>query len=1566
MTGREHITVMLFLVIFALTSPVSAANSTDGGNQSDIHFLVITWPTEAGQLVQPMHEISSKYPEVKFRARSTSQVSENVSEIPELVEWAHVIYLSNIQPGIVTDTLMDLKSRGKLDGKIIASYPSPYFSIPAVRLSNFAGVRFVNANGTALTDMEIQQIFSSISYPPMGKTSMQMVDMLKAQYPAMADYLEVKKYYVPDTASPENRARMLEYILAKSFPGRFNCTAPTTVPQFGLYRNGRLYSNFTEYASLYLRPERRTVGITAWSALTFERGDLRHIDAMIEALEAHGLNVLPLISQSNMGNGMYEFAGIKSYFIDQATSRSRVDAIISLTWLVGGETSKAMVNSLINTHGILIVPAFIYGSDVNTWEIETSGLGISASVIALKETQGQIMPMVIGATSRVTDSLTGIAVDLTEPIKERVEQLASRIAAWSRLRILSNSDKRVALIYYNYPPGKQGLAGADSLNGPESIMEILRILNASGYRVDVPAGTDALLDLMLSGGINVGTWAPGELEKLADHAVLYPVNEFMDWYRNLPEVARLQMEQGPMGYIEAICRKVYNLDPAQVTADLRLTSARVLSEWYRELRSTLESMNITQKQNALRYLDEAQAALQGILNRENRWADFQRAKTSFLNLRIPGLCGWGAPPGNVMTVTRNSTRYFVLPVIKLGNIYLAAQPQRGYENADFLYHSNTVPPHYQYLAFYSYLQGRVDAAVYLGRHGTYEWLPGKDAGLSGADFPDICTGSIPSIYLYTMDGVGEALHAKRRGLAVIISHLVQPLAATVLDDDMITLKTLTERYMQERNSALIPRIVELASRLHLESVVNFSESPEKLAEDIHDYIIDLQSSITPLGLHVFGRDWTPEMVRALVLSMASRITAVPAGGNRFITPEEALRNITGAADLIIETVRSGGNVTEALRKRCGRVLSAVEETAAVKVASFAASIIESPAKERSMLLSALNGLYIPPSLGNDPIRTPEALPTGGNLYGLDPQKLPYWDAYLKALDLVRDALAAYNGTPEELGVVLWATETQRDNGATIAFIMRLLGVEPVYAQQAQRSGNVLGVRAVPLSELGRPRIDVLITISGILRETFPQCAVLIDGSVRVALAASYTTLAGEISKKPEPLRSRLREALDAALETVRVAGLFVPGDDPLEMNFIALHWLSDTEALLSRNLEASEAGKMAASRIFGPPPGEWGSSGVRTGAQLSDTWSDRLELGDAFISDMKYSYREDDWGSINTEIFTRRLRDIDGVYHSRSDTKHGVLDLDHNYEFLGGFSLAVERVKGRRPELFILNQVNPSKPGIDTLSEFILRDLHSKFFNREWIRAMMREGYAGASYISGNFFENLWGWKVTVPDAVTDSMWNEAVNIYIRDKYGLGVREWLSTGKNAYALISITGTLLNAAREGYWNADRETLRMLADIYIRTTSEYGVACCHHTCGNIQLNSWILKLSSLNSAELRTFLEKFRYATGAAIQMEGDSTPDVTPGRPGGSENPSTPGVSEGHASAGRSASAVSEVASAKSQSTASETGKESGKAYEVAASSNSNSGSTETPLYAILGIVSIVALLGAGYLKGTGR
>ncbi|WP_424730637.1 cobaltochelatase subunit CobN [Methanothermobacter sp.] len=1531
----------------------------------EIRFLIISWPTEAGQLLQPVRNIMQKHPEITVKVRNTDQAKLNLTETAQLIEWADLIYISNVQTvngpsGPVPDLLMSMKSQGKLDGKIIAAYPNPYYCFPVTRLTNINNTRFVDANATEITDSQLQAIFESVSRAVPPKTPIMVLRELQAAYPAMASYLKFQEYKTSDTASPDNREEGLMYLIALAFPGRgYTFREPVIVPKYALYRNGRLYYNFTDYEQ-FLVPGRPTVGITSWMALTWERGDLLMLDRLIGEMESRGINVIATIAQGNPVDGTPVINAMRSYFFD-SQNRTRIQGLITLQSFKLGGASAAIAEKMVLDNNILVFRPLNVADTEETWYISDTGMDFTSitSQVVLPEFQGQILTMVTSSTRRSVDPLTGLEVEFYQPIDERVETFADRIAAWIKLRYTQNSDKRVALIYYNYPPGKQNLAGASYLDGPSSILEILALLRENNYTVTgAPSSVEDLLSEMMGRGLNIANWAPGELARLANSTVLWDVEKYMDWYSSLPELARREIEEGPFGYIEALFR--YSTENTKLL--------ETLEKWQSSLITAIDDMQIRNASEAKNLVNRAYNALKNIYSGLNQWDVFYSAKSAFLALNVPGLCGWGAPPGNIMTVERNGKKYLVIPGMFYGNVFVGPQPQRGWEgDVDKLYHSQIVPPHHQYLAFYAYLQTEfgADAMIHLGRHGTYEWLPRKESALSGADYPDICLGEVPSIYIYIMDGVGEVIHAKRRGLAVSISHLTPPLEATAIYGDLASLKTLIDQYHAApgNRSEEIGLIREKAAQMHLETIIDLNLDPDELVDGIDDYIRDLEGTMMPLGLYVFGRDLNVTQVTILVESMAS-VPRISAGNNTFLSVKKALSGIDRPLDEVILAFYGGKSlqtITAEIQSALGRNLTATEITALNMTLSDVLNIKNSGARERQMLLRALAGGYIPPTSGGDPIRNPSAVPTGGNLYGEDPSLLPTQAAWIRGSMLADEALKAYNATPEQLGVVIWATETQNDKGATVAFILRLMGLEPIYGY----GGSVMGVRATPLAQLNRSRVDVLMTTSGIFRETFPLLGVLLDRASRVALAASFNTLMAAINQETADNRTKLLAALNASVSSIQKAGLFIPGSDPLDKNPIAVHWLSDVKALIKLGMKPEDAGIAAISRLFGPSLGNYGTR-LPEAVQQDWTWDERLDLGKLYIDSMKYALSEDGWGVDLEEVLTMRLRDVEGVYHSRSTNLYGVVDVDHNFEFLGGFRLAVEAAGGRIPGMYIINQVNPSASRIETLGQFLYRELQSRYYNPQWIQAMMQSGYAGAREISNNFVANLWGWNVMSPETVSEWMWKETVDVYLKDKYGIGVREWLSRGKNSYALISMTGTMLTAIHRGYWNADDATRRLIATTWAEAIAENGVACCDCSCGNIAMMEWAMQY--LNPDLLARVKEKLYAATkSSAFAPSGGSSPDV-PSTP----NPGEPGT--GSTSAGRSPSsdgsdgrsgdagtAGSEVKSAQES-----PGTDAGKAYEVSRATASQGSSTGMPVYAIIGVIALVALVGVGYFLGTGR
>lgn len=240
---------------------------------------------------------------------------------------------------------------------------------------------------------------------------------------------------------------------------------------------------------------------------------------------------------------------------------------------------------------------------------------------------------------------------------------------------------------------------------------------------------------------------------------------------------------------------------------------------------------------------------------------------------------------------------------------------------------------------------------------------------------------------------------------------------------------------------------------------------------------------------------------------------------------------------------------------------------------------------------------------------------------------------------------------------------------------------------------------------------------------------------------------------------------------------------------------------------------------------------------MEQSWTGtRDDITDLYVNRMGHAYSERNWGITESQLFETLLQGVNTSYSSRSTNLYGVLDNDDFYGYIGGLSMAIEKANnGKVPNSYIIYDADPSDAQILSLQTFMTREMRTRYFNPEWIQAMMDEGYSGARFISNKFVSYLWGWQVTSPDTVQDWMWNEIVNVYIKDKYNLGTMEWFQT-KNPYALISVTGTLLTAAHQGYWKADQATLQLIANTWSGMIATNGVACCDCSCGNLAMIEW----------------------------------------------------------------------------------------------------------------------------------
>ena len=1057
----------------------------------------------------------------------------------------------------------------------------------------------------------------------------------------------------------------------------------------------------------------------------------------------------------------------------------------------------------------LDVPVFkairLTDRSATAWQLSEDGLPANSIQyrVAMPEVQGDSQPIVVAAAGAPSiDTLTGVALRRPHILPAEVKSLVTRVVNWQKLQDKSNAEKRVAIIYYNHPPGRHNI-GADNLDVPQSLFDILQAMKAAGYNTGtLPATPEALLDLMQDRGINLPE-NDGELAKMAPKVAQISDAAYRQWFNTLPAVVQGEMVDGPLGRLHA------DMVAAQQAGEIDIAQNR-LSKSIRELHHLVEGVDHPQRLQAMALLDELSKGYQDCLSKHTDCQPLSALKARIILLNIEGLRGWGQAPGKIMVMRQ----HMLFPGVQFGNIFVGPQPPRGWEVDEELLHANTTiaPPH-QYLGFYHWLHDafKADALVHLGRHSTYEFLPGKAVGLSVEDYSRIIAGDLPGLYPYIVDGVGEGTQAKRRALAVMIDHLTPPLTTTSLYDRLLALRQVVESYessssdtMRIESAKEIRRLVEaLELRAELEASmadvlkvrgIGFEQADDDLlAHEVGHYLTKLQEKFMPHGLHIFGRPWSDAPLQLMLDSMAH-----------------------GHQDGVSQQTR--------------------EHLAA------------SPRLEMRALLHGLSGGFIAPGKGNDPLRSPESLPTGRNFHALDGDVLPTKLGFQLGSRMAAKVRARDDASKSE-GVVLWASDAVRDEGVMVSFILSLMGIEPEWNARGIVQKMQLAQIDQPVNQTGATtvtkRYDVIVTTSGLFRDLYPNLMHWIDTGGRMALAASAQTLRTE---HPE-----LISALDAALKPLTNVA---QGRESLVNNGVAKHWVTRTQALLAQGMPAEQAGREAIWRIFGDAPGAYGA-GVNTLAERSGAWQNRSEIGRAYLLRMGHAYGLDAQGEPAHAAFDRALHGIATTYHGRASNLYGLMDNNDAFDYLGGLSLAIETITGNKPDARILNHADPARFTDEPLETALLMELRGRYLNPAWIKPLMHHGYAGARTMNQAFMENLWGWQITRPDIIKDWAWNEVKGVYIDDNLKLGLHQFLEQGHNAQVKANMLALMLVAAQKGFWHPDDVSTGQLSQALARLVTKNGLPGSGHTSPNHPMWQWMSKhLNASDKQALETVLAKAR--------------------------------------------------------------------------------------------------------------
>lgn len=744
-----------------------------------------------------------------------------------------------------------------------------------------------------------------------------------------------------------------------------------------------------------------------------------------------------------------------------------------------------------------------------------------------------------------------------------------------------------------------------------------------------------------------------------------------------------------------------------------------------------------------------------------------------------------------------------------GNVFVGVQPGFGYEGDPMrLLFAKDASPSHSFAAYYAWLRHvwQADAVVHVGTHGALEFMPGKQVGMTADCYPDALVGDLPHVYFYSMNNPSEATIAKRRSYATMVTYLSPPLREAGL---YRTLLALNEALGAYRETAAATAAVAAASAEPLASTTSIDPSPRlddafatvrSLAEqtnldtdvpppqpgELRDayigrltaYVQTLAERLIPVGLHVAGQPVTDTEAAEFLWAALQhpRPDENMPGLPQWVAAQRGLAwgeleagdplrdEVVAAArravdELVQEDPDAGSENADADegQQPAGSVGADAEWQ---HIAAFARDFLARLRHDGELdaLVTGLNGGYIEPAPGGDPARVPAALPTGRNLHALDPQRIPSPAARQQAqpvverlLERIVDQDGAY---PETIACVLWGTDNIKTQGEGVAQALELIGVEPV----ADSLGRMTRLRLIPLEELGRPRIDVVLSVSGIFRDIFPNVMELLDRAVQLAAAA------------PEDV----------------------------EQNYVRKHALAIAEQL-------DVPFEDAARRVFSNAPGAYGT-GVNNVVEAS-TWETDGDLADVFIERKAYAFGTD--GAVHSpELLEACLQTCSATFQNLDSTEIGLSDVDHYFEYLGGLAVATKSVRGATPAAFVADTLSPDM-AVRSLEETLRLETRTRLLNPRWYEGMLAHGYQGVHEIATRL-DNTFGWSATA-NAVDEWIYTAAADTFVLDD---ALRERM-TEYNPRAVQRMAERLAEAHERGFWQGDEERLTKLRQVVMQT-------------------------------------------------------------------------------------------------------------------------------------------------------
>ncbi|MBP2369091.1 cobaltochelatase subunit CobN [Pseudonocardia parietis] len=1083
--------------------------------------------------------------------------------------------------------------------------------------------------------------------------------------------------------------------------------APVELPEWGVLDRAAIEHDGPAVAVLFYRAQHLA-------------GNTRYVEALCEAIEAKGARPLPIWC-----------ASLRQAPAELLETLRRADALV-VTVLAAGGTKPASAQAggedeewdvaELAALDVPILQGLCLTSSRASWEDNDDGLSPLdvATQVAVPEFDGRLITVPFSFKETDDDGLS-----IYVPDAERAARVAGIAVNHANLRRVPNADKKIVLMLSAYPTKHARIGNAVGLDTPASTIALLRTMAAAGYDTgDFPGvetgDGDALMHALIEAGGQDPDWLSEE--KLAGNPIRISAQTYGRWFETLPQDFR----DGVEGH-------------------------------------------------------------------------------------------WGAAPGEHYV----SDGDIVVAALRSGNVTLMVQPPRGFgEKPVAIYHDPDLPPSHHYLAAYRWLAAPAaeggfgaHAIVHIGKHGNLEWLPGKTLGMSASCGTDAVLGDLPLVYPFLVNDPGEGTQAKRRAHATLVDHLIPPMARAESYGDIARLEQLLDEHanISALDPAKLPAIRQqiwtlmTAAKMHHD--LGLEERPDEEVFDdmlmnVDGWLCEIKDVQIRDGLHVLalapsgeqrvdlvlavlrarqmwgGEQSVPGLRQALGLvedgsETGARTDAVEQVARAMVAGMEARSWDADAAPAVIaehlDVASTGPEDVPGGTGGGAAVLPGADPVAVEAVLRFAADEVvprlDATAHELDQVLHALDGGFIPAGPSGSPLRgLVNVLPTGRNFYSVDPKAVPSklaWETgQAMAESLVERYRADHGDYPRSVGLSVWGTSAMRTSGDDVAEVFALLGVRPVWDDASRR---VRDLEVIDLEELGRPRVDVTVRISGFFRDAFPHVLALLDDAVR---------LVAELDEAPE-------------------------------QNFVRAHVESDRER--------HGDDRRARTRIFGSKPGTYGAGLL----QLVDSrdWRGDSDLAEVYSTWGGYAYGRGLDGVPARDDMENAYRRIAVAAKNIDTREHDIADSDDYYQYHGGMVATVRALTGSAPAAYVGDSTRPESVRTRSLHEETARVFRARVVNPRWIAAMRRHGYKGAFEMAATV-DYLFGWDATT-GVIADWQYESLTAEYVLDPDN---RKFL-TDSNPWALHGMAERLLEAVDRGLWESpEQSTLDALRQAYLESEGD----------------------------------------------------------------------------------------------------------------------------------------------------